>query len=117
MSKIFIAILSSGLLPARREADAKRPKAGLVFALPVPALALPRFRFYGFDLSRHYGSTPWLATSIGRPGGSSKASGKATDADQLSVTLELNDPLRLERFLQWPAEHGWLAHFASNVVG
>jgi transposase len=49
-----------------READAKRPKAGLVFALPVPALALPRFRFYGFDLSRRFRQHP-MANDQHRP--------------------------------------------------
>jgi hypothetical protein len=72
LSKIFIAILRSGLLPARQEADAKRPEAGLVFAVPVPALALPRFRFYGFDLSRRFGSTPGELANIRRAEGSGK---------------------------------------------
>jgi hypothetical protein len=66
-----------GVLPARQEADAKRPEAGLVFAVPVPALVLSRFRFYGFDLSRRFRQHPWRTCKYKARGGIGQAGRKA----------------------------------------
>ena len=54
--------------PARREADAKRQEPRSSSLCLVPSLALPRFRFYGCDLSRRFRQHPMASGEYRPPG-------------------------------------------------